>query len=212
MLQQNSTQQGTEKLVHGIHQLDDCVAAQQLGAVQQQRQAGAYHGLVKPLHGVQTAQHGQDQREQGQMRQSGSGCSRNTGGHQIQQCHQAGFTAAVCQRTAGQHSSKGGQHGQSGDAAVQRGRTSLPQQIQRQRKPQGGIAEQGDDLSEDDKDKSVHGNLLLFIYKLLVCICIQKKAERSAREIQSLTGVHSCTSCSACASVKRSSPSAWVIC
>ena len=51
-----------------------------------------------------------------------------------------------------------------------------------------------------------------FIYKLLVCIYIQKKAERSAREIQSLTGVHSCTSCSACASVKRSSPSAWVIC
>lgn len=146
------------------------------------------------------------------MRQSGSGCSRNTGGHQIQQCHQAGFTAAVCQRAAGQHSSKGGQHGQSGDATVQRGRTSLPQQIQRQRKPQGGIAEQGDDLSEDDKDKSVHGNLLLFIYRLLVCIYIQKKAERSAREIQSLTGVHSCTSCSACASVKRSSPSAWVIC
>ena len=127
MLQQNSTQQGTEKLVHGIHQLDDCVAAQQLGAVQQQRQAGAYHGLVKPLNGVQTAQHGQDQRKQGQMRQSGSGSSRNTGGHQIQQCHQAGFTAAVCQRAAGQHSSKGGQHGQSGDAAVQRGRTSLPQ-------------------------------------------------------------------------------------
>lgn len=146
------------------------------------------------------------------MRQSGSGCSRNTGGHQIQQCHQTGFTAAVCQRAAGQHSSKSGQHGQSGDAAVQRGRTSLPQQIQRQRKPQGGIAEQGDDLSEDDKDKSVHGNLLLFIYRLLVCIYIQKKAERSAREIQSLTGVHSCTSCSACASVKRSSPSAWVIC
>ena len=134
---------GTEKLVHGIHQLDDCVAAQQLGAVQQQRQAGAYHGRVKPLNGVQTAQHGQDQRKQGQMRQSGSGSSRNTGGHQIQQCHQAGFTAAVCQRAAGQHSSKGGQHGQSGDAAVQRGRTSLPQQIQRQRKPQGGIAEQG---------------------------------------------------------------------
>ena len=212
MLQQNSTQQGTEKLVHGIHQLDDCVAAQKLGAVQQQRQAGAYHGLVKPLNGVQTAQHCQDQRKQGQMRQSGSGCSRNTGGHQIQQRHQAGFTAAVCQRAAGQHSSKGGQHGQSGDAAVQRGRTSLPQQIQRQRKPQGGIAEQGDDLSEDDKDKSVHGNLLLFIYRLLVCIYIQKKAERSAREIQSLTGVHSCTSCSACASVKRSSPSAWVIC
>ena len=212
MLQQNSTQQGTEKLVHGIHQLDDCVAAQQLGAVQQQGQAGAYHGLVKPLNGVQTAQHCQDQRKQGQMRQSGSGCSRNTGGHQIQQCHQAGFTAAVCQRAAGQHSSKGGQHGQSGDAAVQRGRTSLPQQIQRQRKPQGGIAEQGDDLPEDDKNKSVHGNLLLFIYRLLVCIYIQKKAERSAREIQSLTGVHSCTSCSACASVKRSSPSAWVIC
>ena len=64
---------------------------------------------------------------------------------QIQQRHQAGFTATVCQRAAGQHSSKGGQHGQSGDAAVQRGRTSLPQQIQRQRKPQGGIAEQGDD-------------------------------------------------------------------
>ena len=212
MLQQNSTQQGAEKFVHGIHQLDDCVAAQQLGAVQQQRQAGAYHGLVKPLNGVQTAQHCQDQRKQGQMRQSGSGCSRNTGGHQIQQCHQAGFTAAVCQRAAGQHSSKGGHHGQSGDAAVQRGRTSLPQQIQRQRKPQGGIAEQGDDLSEDDKDKSVHGNLLLLVYRLLVCKCVQKRAERSARKIQSLTGVHSCTSCSACASVKRSSPSAWVIC
>ena len=29
-----------------------------------------------------------------------------------------------------------------------------------------------------------------FIYRLLVCIYIQKKAERSAREIQSLTGVH----------------------
>ena len=94
------------------------------------------------------------------MRQSGSGCSRNTGGHQIQQCHQTGFTAAVCQRAAGQHSSKSGQHGQSGDAAVQRGRTSLPQQIQRQRKPQGGIAEQGDDLPEDDEEKCVHGNLL----------------------------------------------------
>ena len=212
MLQQNSTQQGTEKLVHGIHQLDDCVAAQQLGAVQQQRQAGAYHGLVKPLNGVQTAQHCQDQRKQGQMRQSGSGSSRNTGGHQIQQCHQAGFTAAVCQRAAGQHSSKGRQHGQSGDAAVQRGRTSLPQQIQRQRKPQGGIAEQGDDLSEDDKDKSVHGNLLLFYLQTVGLYLHTKKAERSAREIQSLTGVHSCTSCSACASVKRSSPSAWVIC
>ena len=48
MLQQNSTQQGTEKLVHGIYQLDDRVAAQQLGAVQQQGQTGAYHGLVKP--------------------------------------------------------------------------------------------------------------------------------------------------------------------
>ena len=94
------------------------------------------------------------------MRQSGSGCSRNTGGHQIQQCHQAGFTAAVCQRAAGQHSSKGGQHGQSGDAAVQRGRTSLPQQIQRQRKPQGGIAEQRDDLPKDDEEKCVHRNLL----------------------------------------------------
>ena len=212
MLQQNSTQQGAEKLVHGIHQLDDRVAAQQLGAVQQQRQAGAYHGLVKPLNGVQTAQHGQDQRKQGQMRQSGSGCRRNTGGHQIQQRHQAGLAAAVCQCAAGQHSDQSRQHSKSGDAAVQCGRTGLPQQIQRQRKPQGGIAEQGDDLPEDDKDKSVHRTLLLFIYRLLVCIYIQKKAERSAREIQSLTGVHSCTSCSACASVKRSSPSAWVTC
>ena len=94
------------------------------------------------------------------MRQPGSGCRRNTGGHQIQQRHQAGLAAAVCQCAAGQHSGKGGQHGQSGDAAVQRGRTSLPQQIQRQRKPQGGIAEQGDDLPEDDEEKCVHGNLL----------------------------------------------------
>ena len=212
MLQQNSTQQGTEKLVHGIYQLDDRVAAQQLGAVQQQGQTGAYHGLVKPLNGVQTAQHGQDQRKQRQMRQSGNGCRRNTGGHQIQQRHQTGFTAAVCQRAAGQHSGQSGQHGQRGDAAVQCSGTGLPQQIQRQRKPQGGIAEQGDDLPEDDEEKSVHGNLLFFIYRPLVCICVQKRTERSAREIQSLTGVHSCTSCSACASVKRSSPSAWVIC
>ena len=172
MLQQNSTQQGAEKLVHGIHQLDDRVAAQQLGAVQQQGQTGAYHGLVKPLNGVQTAQHGQDQRKQGQMRQPGSGCSRNTGGHQIQQRHQADFTAAVCQRAAGQHSGQSRQHSQRGDAAVQRSGTGLPQQIQRQRKPQGGIAEQGDDLPEDDEEKSVHGNLLFFVYKPLVCICV----------------------------------------
>ena len=162
MLQQNSTQQGTEKLVHGIHQLNDRVAAQQLGAVQQQGQTGAYYRLVKPLNGVQTAQHGQDQRKQGQMRQPGSGCRRNTGGHQIQQRHQAGLAAAVCQCTAGQHSGQSRQHSKSGDAAVQRSGTGLPQQIQRQRKPQGGIAEQGDDLPEDDEEKSVHGNLLFF--------------------------------------------------
>ena len=172
MLQQNSTQQGTEKLVHGIHQLNDRVAAQQLGAVQQQGQTGAYYRLVKPLNGVQTAQHGQDQRKQGQMRQPGSGCRRNTGGYQIQQRHQAGFTATVCQRAAGQHSGQSRQHSQRGDAAVQRSGTGLPQQIQRQRKPQGGIAEQGDDLPEDDEEKSVHGNLLFFIYKPLVCICV----------------------------------------
>ena len=160
MLQQNSTQQGTEKLVHGIHQLDDRVAAQQLGAVQQQGQAGAYHGLVKPLNGVQTAQHGQNQRKQRQMRQPGSGCRRNTGGHQIQQRHQAGLAAAVCQCAAGQHSDQSRQHGKSSDAAVQRSGTGLPQQIQRQRKPQGGIAEQGDNLPEDDEEKCVHGNLL----------------------------------------------------
>ena len=160
MLQQNSTQQGAEKLVHGIHQLDDRVAAQQLGTVQQQGQTGAYHGLVKPLNGVQAAQHGQDQRKQRQMRQPGSGCRRNTGGHQIQQRHQTSFTAAVCQRAAGQHSGQSGQHGQRGDAAVQCSGTGLPQQIQRQRKPQGGIAEQGNDLPEDDEGKSVHGNLL----------------------------------------------------
>ena len=168
MLQQNSTQQGAEKLVHGIHQLDDRVAAQQLGAVQQQGQTGAYHGLVKPLNGVQTAQHSQDQRKQGQMRQPGSGCRRNTGGHKIQQRHQAGFTATVCQRAAGQHSGQSGQHSQRGDAAIQCCGASLPQQIQWQRKPQSSIAEQGDDLPEDDEGKSVHGNLL-FIYRLLVC-------------------------------------------
>ena len=61
---------------------------------------------------------------------------------------------------------------------VQRGRTSLPQQIQRQRKPQGGIAEQGDDLSEDDKDKSVHGNLLLF-YLQTAGLYLHTKKRRS---------------------------------
>ena len=146
------------------------------------------------------------------MRQPSSGCRRNTGGHQIQQRHQAGLAAAVCQCAAGQHSDQSRQHSKSGDAAVQRSGTGLPQQIQRQRKPQGGIAEQGDDLSEDDEEKCVHKNLLLFVYRSLVCKCVQKRAERSARKIQPLTGVHSCTSCSACASVKRSSPSAWVIC
>lgn len=146
------------------------------------------------------------------MRQSGSGCCRNTGGYQIQQRHQADFTAAVCQRAAGQHSDQSRQHGKSGDAAVQRSGTGLPQQIQRQRKPQGGIAEQGDDLPEDDEEKCVHGNLLFFKYRPLVCKGARKRVERSARKIQPLTGVHSCTSCSACASVKRSSPSAWVIC
>ena len=96
------------------------------------------------------------------MRQPGSGCRRNTGGYQIQQRHQASFTAAVCQRAAGQHSGQSRQHGQCGDTAVQRSGTGLPQQIQRRRKPQGGIAEQGDDLPEDDEEKSVHGNLLFF--------------------------------------------------
>lgn len=106
------------------------------------------------------------------MRQPGSGCRRNTGGYQIQQRHQADFTAAVCQRAAGQHSGQSRQHSQRGDAAVQRSGTGLPQQIQRQRKPQGGIAEQGDDLPEDDEEKSVHRNLLFFAYKPLVCICV----------------------------------------
>ena len=166
--QQQTAQQRPKKFVHGIHQLNDRIAAHQLAVFQHQRQTGPHDRLVQALNGIQPAQHGQGQRKQGQVSDPAGGKNRKAGGEQVQQRHQTCFAAAVGQGPAGQHSGQGREHGQCNDTAIEGGGTALAQEHQRQGKPQSRIAEQGNDLPEDDENKVFHGTLL-FTYGLTVC-------------------------------------------
>ena len=89
------------------------------------------------------------------------GCGHADGGYGIQHSHDFLFTAAVCQHAPCQRAQQHRHKGQRCDTAVQCGGIGPAQKIQRQRKPQCGIAEQRDDLADGYLIKGgIHGDVL----------------------------------------------------
>lgn len=112
-----------------------------------------YRRLVCALNAVQQKQNSHQQRHQRHPAQRQRKQRDERGSGKIQHDHDVAFVHSVCNDTAHGRKHHHGQKAAGGNKPQQRGRTGLIKQIQRQCKTQHRVAEQRDDLADDDENE-----------------------------------------------------------